>query len=130
MCNLSYAITQICNCMCHMQLNFSCKWQLQNPKFLVVFVLEKKCPTLPLWTPLITPIFILLWISIFIDFINNLSFFNSCDSILVVVDCLTTMVHFIFCTKIIISKITSKLFFNHVFRYHGLLKVIILNCEL
>ncbi len=32
MCNLSYATTQICSCMCHMQLNFSCKWQLENPK--------------------------------------------------------------------------------------------------
>jgi hypothetical protein len=36
MCNLSYATTQICNCMRRMQLNFSCKRQLQNPKFLVV----------------------------------------------------------------------------------------------
>jgi hypothetical protein len=45
----------------------------------------------------------LLWFSILINFINNLSFFNSCDSILVVVDCSTTMVHFILCTKIITS---------------------------
>jgi hypothetical protein len=37
MCNLSYTTTQICSCMCRMQLNFSCKRQLQNPKFLVVF---------------------------------------------------------------------------------------------
>ncbi len=36
MCNLSYATTHICSCMCCMQLNFSCKQQLQNPKFLVV----------------------------------------------------------------------------------------------
>jgi hypothetical protein len=36
MCNLSYATTQIYSCMCRMQLNFSCKRQLQNPKFLVV----------------------------------------------------------------------------------------------
>ncbi len=36
MCNLSYVTTQICSCMCRMQLNFSCKRQLQNPKFLVV----------------------------------------------------------------------------------------------
>jgi len=36
MCNLSYATTQICSCMCHMQLNFSYKRQLQNPKFLVM----------------------------------------------------------------------------------------------
>ncbi len=36
MCNLSYATTQICSCMCRTQLNFSCKRQLQNPKFLIV----------------------------------------------------------------------------------------------
>jgi hypothetical protein len=35
-CNLSYATTQICSCMCRMQLNFSRMRQLQNPKFLVV----------------------------------------------------------------------------------------------
>ncbi len=33
---LFYATTQICSCMCRMQLNFSCKRQLQKPKFLVV----------------------------------------------------------------------------------------------
>ncbi len=38
MCNLSYGTTQICSCMCCMQLNFSCKRQLQNPEFLVVVV--------------------------------------------------------------------------------------------
>ncbi len=36
MCNLFYATTQICSCMCRMQLNFSCKRQLQNLKFLLV----------------------------------------------------------------------------------------------
>jgi hypothetical protein len=36
LCNLSYATTQICSCMCRMQLDFSCKQQLQNPNFLVV----------------------------------------------------------------------------------------------
>jgi len=41
-CNLSYATTQICNCMCRMQLNFSCMRQLQNPKFLVVTLFNKK----------------------------------------------------------------------------------------
>jgi hypothetical protein len=36
-CNwMSCATTQICSCMCRMPLNFSCKRQLQNPKFLVV----------------------------------------------------------------------------------------------
>jgi hypothetical protein len=41
MCNLSYATTQICSCMCCMQLKFSCKKQLQNPKFLVVLTSSK-----------------------------------------------------------------------------------------
>jgi hypothetical protein len=38
MCNLSYAITQFCSCMCRMQLNINCKRQLQNPKFLLRIV--------------------------------------------------------------------------------------------
>ncbi len=81
--------------------NFGSMWR--NLLDHVMFVLEKKCSTLPLWTNVTTPIFTLLWFSILINFINNLSFFNSCDSILVVVDCSTTMVHFILCTKIITS---------------------------
>jgi hypothetical protein len=36
MCNLSYVTTQTCSYMCPMQLNFSCKRQLQNLEFLVV----------------------------------------------------------------------------------------------
>jgi hypothetical protein len=34
---MSHATTQICSCMCRMQLKFSCKQQLQNPKFLVMY---------------------------------------------------------------------------------------------
>jgi hypothetical protein len=59
------------------------------------------------------------------DFITNLPPFNSYDSILVVVDHLTKMVHFIWCTRTIISKGTTKLFLDHVFRYHGLFEDII-----
>jgi hypothetical protein len=61
--------------------------------------------------------------------ITDLPPFNSYDSILVVVDHLTKMVHFISCTKTITNKGTTKLFFDHVFQYHGLPKGIILNCE-
>ncbi len=35
--NLSYATTQICSCMCCMQLDLSCK-----PKFLVVQAIKEK----------------------------------------------------------------------------------------
>jgi len=56
MCNLSYATTQICSCICRMQLNFSCKKQLQNPKFLVVTPksvgeCEGMSPHTPKWAP-------------------------------------------------------------------------------
>ncbi len=56
--------------------------------------------------------------SISMDFITNLLPFSSYDSILVVVDRLTKMTHFISCTKKIISKRTVKVFLDHVFQYH------------
>jgi hypothetical protein len=60
------------------------------------------------------------------DFIIDLPPFNSYDSILVVVvDHSMKMVNFIPCTKITTSKGTAKLFFDHIFWYHGLLKYII-----
>jgi hypothetical protein len=46
------------------------------------------------------------------DFITNLPPFNFYDSILVVVDCLTKMVHFIPCTKTIIGEGLAKLFLD------------------
>jgi len=67
--------------------------------------------------------------SISMNFIIELPPFNSYDSILVVVDSLTKMVHFIPCTKTITNKRTTKLFLDYVFRYHGLLKDIIFDCE-
>jgi len=54
------------------------------------------------------------------DFITNLPLSSFYDSIMVVVDRLMKMVHFIPCYKTIIGKRTVKLFFNHVFQYHGI----------
>jgi hypothetical protein len=62
------------------------------------------------------------------DFITNLPLSSFYDSIVVVVDHLMKMVHFIPCTKTIIGERTVKLFFNHVFQYHGLSKNIIYDC--
>jgi hypothetical protein len=59
------------------------------------------------------------------DFITDLPPSNSYDYVLVVVDCLTKMAHFISCTKIITSKGTTKLLFDHVFWYHGFFENII-----
>jgi hypothetical protein len=52
------------------------------------------------------------WFSISMDFITNLPPSNFYDSILVVVDCLTKMVHFIPCTKTIIGEGLAKLFLD------------------
>jgi hypothetical protein len=68
-----------------------------------------------------------LWFSIFMDFIIDFPPFNSYDSILVVVDQLKKMIHFIPCAKTITNETKTKLFFDHVFRYHGLPKDIILD---
>jgi hypothetical protein len=68
--------------------------------------------------PLSVPTF--PWSLISMDFIMDLPRSNSFDSILVVVNHLTKMAHFIPCNKLIISKKTTKLFLDHVFRYHGL----------
>jgi hypothetical protein len=50
----------------------------------------------------------------------------SYNSILVVVDYFTKMVHFILCKKTIIGKKTTKLFFDHVFQYRYRFKDIFL----
>jgi hypothetical protein len=63
------------------------------------------------------------------DFIIDLPPSSSYDSILVMVDHLTKMVHFILCTKIIIGEGTTKLFLDYVFQYHGLPKDIIYDRE-
>jgi hypothetical protein len=62
------------------------------------------------------------WVLIFMDFIMDFSHSNSFDSILVVVDRFIKMVHFILYNKSIIDEKTTKLFLDHVFRYHGFLE--------
>ncbi len=57
----------------------------------------------------------------------DLSQSNSFDSILLVVDHLTKMAHFILYKKSIIGQKTTKLFLDHVFHYHGFLENIVSN---
>ncbi len=64
------------------------------------------------------------------QFVIDLPPSSSYDYILVLVDCLTKMVHFISCTKKIFSKGTTKLFLDHVFQCHGLLENVVSNCGL
>ncbi len=62
-----------------------------------------------------------------IDFILDLPPSSSYESILMVVDLLKKMAHFIPCTKTTSEGIT-KFFFDHVFQYHGFLEDIISSC--
>src|ERR1700678_2260362 len=54
------------------------------------------------------------------DFITDLSISTGHDSIMVVVDRLSKMAHFIPCSKTITSEQTASLIFQHVVRLHGL----------
>ncbi len=65
------------------------------------------------------------WSLISMDFIMDLPRSNSFESILVVVDRFMKIVHFIPRNKSIVGEKTTKLFLDHVFRYHGLLEDII-----
>ncbi len=68
------------------------------------------------------------WSLISMDFIMDLSRSNSFYSILVVVDCLMKMAHFIPYNKLITNKKITKLFLDHVFYYHALHEDIVSDC--
>lgn len=65
------------------------------------------------------------WSSISMDFITGLPSSNNHNSILVVVDRLTKMSHFIACSDTVSSEELATLFLTHIFRLHGLPKNII-----
>ena len=60
------------------------------------------------------------WASISMDFITGLPLSNQCNSILVVVDRLTKMSHFIACVDTLSAEELSSIFLNNIFRLHGL----------
>lgn len=60
------------------------------------------------------------WQSVSMDFIVGLPISDGNDSILVVVDRLSKMAHFIPCTSEITSEGTAKLFADFVFKLHGI----------
>ena len=60
------------------------------------------------------------WKSISIDFITDLPKSGEADAILIIIDRLTKMAHFIACTKDIEARQFSDLFVKEIFRLHGL----------
>jgi len=59
------------------------------------------------------------------DFITDLPKSEGNDAILIVIDRLTKMAHFLQCTKEIDARQFSELFMREIFRLHGLPKDII-----
>ena len=65
------------------------------------------------------------WKSIAIDFITDLPTSDGYDTVLVVIDCLTKMSHFIPCNKNLDTWQFAKLFLKEVIRLHGISQDII-----
>jgi len=68
-----------------------------------------------------------LWMHILVDFITKLPLVQGYDSILVVVDWLTKMVHFIPTTEKTSAEGLARLFRDNVWKLHGLPESIILD---
>ena len=67
------------------------------------------------------PILARPWQSIGMDFLGPLPVStDGYDMILIIVDRLTKMAHFIPTTSNVTTKQTAELFLQHIFRYHGL----------
>lgn len=60
------------------------------------------------------------WSSISMDFITDLPNSKGFDAILVVVDRLTKMAHFMACKKTVTGEQTAKLFIDNIYKSHGL----------
>ena len=64
------------------------------------------------------------------DFITDLPLANRKDSISLVVDWFTKMVHFITYNKIVTEEETTKLFLDNIYYIHGLSNDIVLDMVL
>ena len=60
------------------------------------------------------------WASLTMDFITDLPLSDGADAVMVIVERLTKMSHFIPCNKAITAEQTADLFIHHVLRLHGL----------
>jgi hypothetical protein len=65
------------------------------------------------------------WHTVGLDYLIHLPVSNGFDNVLIVVGRLTRMAHFMSCTKTGRAKETAILFFQGVYRLHGLLRVLV-----
>jgi len=60
------------------------------------------------------------WSSVSLDLVMGLPKSNGYDALLVIVDCLSKMAHYILTTMDVNSKQVAKLFFDNIFHLHGI----------
>jgi hypothetical protein len=63
--------------------------------------------------------------SVGLDYLTHLPESNGFNSVLIVVDHLTPMAHFLPCTETVTAKETATLFLQGVYRLHGLPRVLV-----
>jgi hypothetical protein len=65
------------------------------------------------------------WHTVGLDYLTHLLVSNGFDSLLIVVDHLTRMAHFLPCTESVTTKETANTFSQGVYRLHGLPRVLV-----
>jgi hypothetical protein len=65
------------------------------------------------------------WHTVSLDYLTHLPESNGCNSVLIVVDHLTRMAHFLPCTEFVTAEETATLFLQGLYRLHGLPRVLV-----
>jgi hypothetical protein len=65
------------------------------------------------------------WHTVSLDYLTHLLESNDFNSVLIVVDHLTRMAHFMPCAETVTAEETAALFLHGVYRLHGLLRVLV-----
>jgi hypothetical protein len=65
------------------------------------------------------------WHTVGLDYLTHLPESNGLNNVLIVVDHMTRMAHFLPCTKNVTAEETATLFLQGVYRFHGLPRVLV-----
>jgi hypothetical protein len=65
------------------------------------------------------------WHTVGLDYLTHLHASNGFNSVLIVVDHLTRMAHFVPCTKTVTAEETATLYLQGVYRLYGLPRVLV-----
>jgi hypothetical protein len=85
----------------------------------------------PRWLRLFFPLHVPSspWHTVGLDYMTHLHVSNGFDSVLIVVDHMTCMAHFMPCTRSVTTEETANLFLQGVYILHGLPRVMVSDCD-